>query len=305
MRTENQIDPVDLEGPVDGKPHTGKVLAVIGPHSDYFSIFAAGTIAKLIDEGYTGYFIRVTNDEMDSYDLSTGETILANERDTQVVARILGVKKVFDLNYRNHALDEVPPTEIRNRLIFLFRLLKVDTILGFDPWGHYEENPDHYVAAQAAEAACWMAGGRLDLPEHFEAGLEPHSVQEKYYWARGPQWVNKVVDIGTTIEQKLAAIRANKTQIRNMALNLRDRLAAQGLTLPWLKSDDETMIEAYVNAVFRARDHQVGQQYGVDYAEAFHYIGPGEQSGQSMARHLATYLAQNAIPLSQEDDQSI
>ena len=289
--------PVEIEGPHEGAPHAGKVLAVIGPHSDDFSIFAAGTIIKLINEGYTGYFIRVTNDEMDSYDLSTGETILANERDTQMVAQILGIKKVFDLNYRNHYLDEVPPTEIRNRLIFLFRLLKVDTVLGFDPWGHYEENPDHYVAAQATEAACWMAGGRLDLPEHFEAGLTPHSVKEKYYWARGPQLVNKIVDTSEVIERKLEAIRANKTQIRNMALGLRDSLAQRQLTLSWFEADDETIIREYVDLVFRAADRRVGQQYGLDYAEAFHYIGPGEQSSKFTASHMEQYLERNAVSL--------
>ena len=57
---------INIEEPVTGKPHTGKVLAVIGPHSDDFSIFAAGTVIKLISEGYTGYFIRLTNDEIDS-----------------------------------------------------------------------------------------------------------------------------------------------------------------------------------------------------------------------------------------------
>jgi len=296
----DQQTQIDIEKPSAGQPHQGKVLAVIGPHSDDFSIFAAGTIAKLIDEGYQGYFIRITNDEMDSYDLSTGETILANERDTQLVAELLGIKKVFDLNYRNHTLDDVPPTELRSRLIFLFRLLKVDTILGFDPWGHYEENPDHYVAAQAAEAACWMAGGRLDYPEHFAAGLTPHSVQEKYYWARGPQLVNKVVDISEVIERKLAAIRANKTQIRNMALGLRDQLAAQNLTLPWLDKDDETIVREYVELIFRARDQHIGQRYGLDYGEAFHYIGPGQQSGPFMADHLNRYLAQHAVPLEKD-----
>jgi hypothetical protein len=46
----------------------------------------------------------------------------------------------------------------------------------YDPWGHYEKNADHYVAAQAVKAACWMAAGLLDFPEQFDAGLKPHSV---------------------------------------------------------------------------------------------------------------------------------
>src|SRR5262245_7419020 len=53
-----------IERPVTGKPHTGKVLAAIQPHSDDIPIFAAGTVAKLLNEGYTGYLIRVTNDDM-------------------------------------------------------------------------------------------------------------------------------------------------------------------------------------------------------------------------------------------------
>ena len=43
----------------------------------------AGTVAKLLREGYTGYFIRTSNDEKDSYDLTLGETVLANERDAK------------------------------------------------------------------------------------------------------------------------------------------------------------------------------------------------------------------------------
>ncbi len=57
--------------------------------------------------------------------------------------------------------------------MFIFRLIRVDTVICYDPWGHYEENPDHYVTARCVEAACWMAGSRLDLAEHFEAGLKP------------------------------------------------------------------------------------------------------------------------------------
>ena len=37
--------------------------------------------------------------------------------------------------------------------------LKIDTVITFNPWGHGEENPDHYVTGQAVEAAKWMAGG--------------------------------------------------------------------------------------------------------------------------------------------------
>ena len=67
-----------------------------------------------------------------------------------------------------------------------------------------------------------MAGGHLDFPEHFAAGLKPHAVSEKYYYARGPQAVNRVVDIASTIDKKMAAIRANSTMIGNMVREFRD-----------------------------------------------------------------------------------
>ena len=65
-----------VERPAQGTPHQGKVLALITPHLDDGPIFAFGTIAKLLREGYTGYFIRTSNDEKDSYDLTLGETVL-------------------------------------------------------------------------------------------------------------------------------------------------------------------------------------------------------------------------------------
>ena len=195
-------EPITIERAQSGKPHAGKVLATIAPHSDDHSILAGGTIAKLIEEGYTGYLIRTSNDEKDSADLSSGQTIAANEADNQAMAKVLGIKQVFDLGYRNHRMDDVSRVEMRARLIFLIRLLKIDTIFSYDPWGHYEENPDHYVTAQCVEAACWMAGGHLDFPEHFAAGLKPHAVSEKYYYARGPQAVNRVVDISTHDRQE-------------------------------------------------------------------------------------------------------
>ncbi len=57
-----------------------------------------------------------------------------------------------------------------------------------------------------------------DYPEHFAAGLEPHAVREKYYFARGPELVNRVVDIGATIDRKVDANLANREQGRQHGL---------------------------------------------------------------------------------------
>lgn len=278
---------IQIEGPVQGKPHAGKVLALITPHLDDGPIFASGTIAKLLDEGYTGYFIRTSNDEKDSFGMTLGQTVLANERDTGEFIKTIGFKKAYDLAYRNHRMDDIAVVELRARLIFLFRLLRINTVFSYDPWGHYEENPDHYVTAQAVEAACWMSGGNLDLPEHFDAGLKPHSVSEKYYFARGPQLVNRVVDISTTIEKKQACIRACRTMVDHMVQDLRRSLAESKRKLPALEGGNA--IANYAKFAFETRDARVGERHGLKFAEEYHYIGPDSS--------LTEYIRQNAVPV--------
>lgn len=64
---------------------------------------------------------------------SLGKIVLANEIDNGEVAKTLGLRKVFDLGYRNHNIEEMDIIELKARLIFLFRVLKVDTVLTFNP----------------------------------------------------------------------------------------------------------------------------------------------------------------------------
>ncbi|WP_321472240.1 PIG-L family deacetylase [uncultured Paludibaculum sp.] len=283
--------PVVIDRPQAGKPHAGKVLAAIQPHCDDIPLFAAGAVIRLIDEGYTGHLIRVSNDDMAGPG-TTGNTVLQNERDNQAVARALGCRSVFDLNYSNHQMDQESRLEMRARLIFLFRLLKVDTVVCYDPWGHYEENPDHSVTAQVVEAACWMAGGSKDYPEHFAAGLQPHGVSEKYYFARGPQLVNRVMDISSVIDRKVAVNRLNVTQgpAGQSGAALRKSLAERGLQIPLLGDDDESAANNYIKYYVLERDRQVGARHGLEFAEPYHYIGPPADTQQDFVRRHAVPL---------------
>src|SRR5437868_471195 len=93
-----------------GKPFAGKVLAAIQPHADDIPIFAAGTVLKLMNEGYTGYLIRTTNDDMAGAG-SIAETALANERDVNELVKTMGFKRAFSLNYGNHEMDAISKPE--------------------------------------------------------------------------------------------------------------------------------------------------------------------------------------------------
>lgn len=287
---------LEVERERPGKPHRGKVLAAIQAHSDDVPLYCGGTVAKLIDEGYTGYLIRISNDEAAGKTLGYG--VVQNEIDNQAVAQALGCKKAFSFYYRNHRMDDCAEIEIRARLIFLFRLLRVDTILAMDPYNHYEENPDHVIACRAAEAACWMAGGSRDYPEHFKAGLKPKSVREKYYHARSPQGhnlTNRIVDISSYIDTKVRSNVANKGKgpAGEAGSRMRQELARRGRKLPLLGNDDETANFAYVKHFLMDDFRLLGEQFGLKYAEAFRYIGPEPD----YRANIRKYAEENSVPL--------
>jgi LmbE family N-acetylglucosaminyl deacetylase len=286
-----------VERAAAGTPHKGKVLLAVQAHSDDVPLTAAGTVAKLVQEGYTGYLLRATNDDMgDAPGLGTpgtvGENVLGNERDNDEVARVLGLKRVFNLNYGNHRMADVSQNELQCRLIFLIRLLKVDTVVCWDPWAHDEENPDHWAIARGVEASCWMAGRDHDYPEQFAAGLRPQAVQEKYYYARRPE-ITRVVDISRVVDKKIEANRANRAKGPGgqHGSRLRAALAKEHRRLPLLGADDATADRNYIKEFLLERDRQLGKKYGVEYAEAFHYIGPGS------AQRVDDYVRDHAEPL--------
>lgn len=290
-------DELVIEREQTGRPHEGKVLAAIQPHSDDIPIFAGGLVAKLIHEGYKGYLIRTTNDDAAGRGSTRAESILNDERDTAQVAKILGLEKVYDLYYRNHNLHEINMQEITARFVFLIRMLKIDTIISYDPWAPYENNPDHYITARAVEAAYT---GQWDYPEQLEV-VEPHGIRERYYFTRrGPQFVNRIVEITSHVDTKVRANMANVTQGPggHAGSELRKKLAEKGLKLPLLGDTDETADFNYIkhimldldseNLRLTPSDRKVGEPFGLEWAERYHYRGPTPSK-------LDDYIEKNAV----------
>ena len=59
----------------------------------------------------------------------------------------------------------------------------------------------------------------------------------------------------------------------NHGSRLRGELAKRGQKLPLLGDDDVTADRNYIKEFVLARSRTLGQKYGVEYAEAFHYVG--------------------------------
>jgi len=105
-----------------------------------------------------------------------------------------------------------------------------------------------------------------------------------------------VVDISHVIDKKVEANRANvaKGPAGINGSKLRAELAKRNLRLPLLGDDDVTADRNYIKEFLLSRNRELGRKYGVEYAEAFHYIGPG--AGARNTR-LEEYIKKNAVPL--------
>ncbi|MBK5294238.1 MAG: PIG-L family deacetylase [Acidobacteriia bacterium] len=288
------VGPIIVEKDQPGQPHKGKVFAAVHAHLDDIPLYAGGHCAKLIREGYTGYLIRTTNDEKRGGH-STAANILSNEQEHLKAAAALGFKDTFDLYYQNHEMDGISSLDLRGRLIFLFRMWKVDTVVTFNPWGHGEENPDHWATGRAVEEACWMSGIENDFHEQLEAGLAPHDVLERYYfYGRPGQLYNRVVDITAHIEKKIDSIVECRSQGGgNFGSELRARLVQQGKRLPLLGNDDRTADREYARQFLLDSNREYGKPHKLAFAERFYYIDQRRPRRSSVDE----YVAKNAVAL--------
>ncbi len=268
--------------------YKGRTMAVVTAHADDFTIFAGGTIARMIREGYTADLIRITNDEKDSTDLSLAETILRNRQELRKAADIIGIRDIYSLDFRNDEMDPVSEVEVREKLILLFRKLKPWSLFTFDPSAKYEENPDHKKTARAAEDAAWNSAGHLAEPLQLLTGVERWAVLDRYYWARTLDLpdANKAVDISSTIDQKIRAIQQHRTMMFHTAHQLKEKLAEAKLRLPILETINDETVNKLIDIRIRERAEYHGSRHGLKYAEEFHYV-PIEGG----------YVMQNAVPL--------
>ena len=277
-----------------GQPHAGKVFAAVHAHLSDVPYYAAGLCARLIAEGYTGYIIRTTNDEKSGLG-SIAENILSNEQEHLKMAEALGFKDVVDLYYRSHFMDAIAAVEIQSRLVLLFRMLKVDTVITFNPSAQGDDDTDHMVTAHAAQDAAWMAGQDHDFQEHFEAGFRTHAVLERYYMcARPGQPFNRVVDISSQIDRKVEAIAQCKSQGGgNSGSLLRTRLEREQRRLPILGDDDRTADREYIRQFLLDDSREAGKPYNLEYAERFYYV---DQRHPSRSK-VDDYVEKHAVRL--------
>lgn len=269
----------------------GKVVLVCQPHHDDHTTDygMGGLIARFVDEGYDVYYVRASNDEKDGSRLPA-ENDNINLRESVAAAKVLGMKEVISLNWRNDYSASIPLNELRAQLIFLVRKYKPDIVLGHNPWEHYQKNPDHRNVGRAMAEAFWLAGNAHVHPEHFLLGVQPHAAaylfgKARLDWGLGhtPNVAVELTDEQVRRKQKAYHTHRNVYAHPAMARSIRSALAKEHLGIPAIEGMDDQdaavqFEEWHMEWISRKRGSESGVKYAEDYyfLDEFHHL-PGLQ----------------------------
>lgn len=228
---------------------------VIMAHQDDAEVFAGGTIATWIREGWVVYFVVCTDGGSGGTWNATdvGEDarkhLIEERRIEQDVARgILGVKEVIYLDHQDGLLQ--PTIELRKEIVRCIRTYQPTRIICLSPernWNSYIEtiHPDHLACGEASLSAFYpSASNAWDFPELVEEGLGPHRTPELYV-ANAPGSNCAIAIDEEAISSKKNAIMAHLSQF----------------------SQKSEFVEMIIQ-----KNKECGKKWGKKYAEEFYRV---------------------------------
>lgn len=202
-------------------------VVAVGAHPDDVEIACGGTLARLVEQGYRVGIIDLTDGEPTPN--SPGPDVRLTE--AKQAADVLGVQERVTLDLPNRRLFD--SYEARVRVATWLRRWRPRIVLGFGEKTPLA-SPDHWQAMQITEAAVFYS--RLTKwSDQFER-TPPHTVSRLLYFSLGFTSLHApvaagqlVVDIETTLERKLDAVRCYKTQFPRAKAYIFDRIRAFAL----------------------------------------------------------------------------
>lgn len=234
-----------------------QVAMVFVAHPDDAEFGCGGTVAVWARQGWDVYYVIVTDGSAGGPDDATdvgpearrriSETRKAEQR---AAGEILGLADVLFLDYPDGRVE--PTLELRRDIVRLIRQYRPSRVVCQSPervwtpeYHVRRHHPDHLAVGAAVLAAVYPAPQNAwDFPELLAEGLRPHKVSEIY--VIGAPVLNHAVDISETIELKIAALAAHRSQLGD---NI-DQLAR----------------------MVRAWSADRGARHGMAHAEEFHRI---------------------------------
>jgi LmbE family N-acetylglucosaminyl deacetylase len=193
-------------------------MAIVA-HPDDIEFSCAGTLARWARVGARISYVLCTSGDVgiDEPEMTRSKATEVREDEERKAAQIIGATEVVFLREPDGLL--VPSLELRKKLVREIRRFRPEVVICGDPtivWAgdDYINHPDHRAAATAALDATFPAAGQSHLYEEFsQEGLAAHKPRKVYVtmWSGAEVFV----DIEETIEQKINALRAHRSQMRD------------------------------------------------------------------------------------------
>ncbi|GAC1390468.1 MAG: PIG-L family deacetylase [Candidatus Saccharimonadales bacterium] len=221
------------------EPKIPKRALAISAHPDDIDFGMSGTLSKWARKGTKVSYLILTNGSKGSSDpnMNSSELVKLRRREQDAAAKLLGVDKVYYLDYEDGELEITQA--LKRDIVRTIRIVKPDVVLTMDPSMLYSvehsfiNHPDHRAAGQAAlDAVFPLARDRLSFPDLLREHLEPHETPRVLLVSFDNH--NYYEDITETIELKIQALALHKSQgahtkatqdrIRNRAADLSKHL---------------------------------------------------------------------------------
>lgn len=224
---------------------TPQRVLVVTPHPDDAEIWCGGTLARWIGQGAEVVYVVCTDGGKGTEHpgITAAELAATRDKEQEAAAEVLGVKEIVKLGYPDGELEDTG--EFRKQLVREIRRVRPEVVMVTEPYVRSMVwHRDHRVAGQVAlDAVFPYARDHLHFGELWsDEGLEPHKTGTILFW--GTERADTFIDIGETMEFKLAAVQAHQSQVA-----------------------DHPQREVVDYVYSRARD--AGASAGCEYAEAF------------------------------------
>ncbi|MGF1646321.1 MAG: PIG-L deacetylase family protein [Kineosporiaceae bacterium] len=225
---------------------------VVGAHPDDIDFGCAATVATWVDAGIDVTYLVVTRGDQGGFDDTPREQVpLIREAEQVAAAGAVGVTDVRFLDGYADGDVQVCHDLVRD-VSRVIRQVRPQRALIQSPERNYRRlpasHPDHLAVGEAALRAIYPAArNAFAYPKLLDEGLQPWTVTD--IWLVGHPTVNHHVDVTSTFDRKVAALRAHASQTRHLG---------DGLV---------TMLQGWLGENARAAGLPAGR-----LAEAFHTL---------------------------------
>jgi len=194
-------------------------MAIVA-HPDDIEFSCAGTLARWSKAGARVSYVLCTSGDVgiDTPGMTRRQAAEIRETEQNEAARLAGATEVIYLREPDGMLQAT--LDLRKKLVREIRRFRPEVVVTGDPtivWAgnDYINHPDHRAAALAALDATFPAAGQPNLFEELaEEGYTAHKPRKVYVLTWGDD-AELFVNIDATIEIKIEALRAHKSQMKD------------------------------------------------------------------------------------------